>query len=112
MDNTLETYRQLIQNLLIEHTKIPYAHGEIEFETVFDCHQDRYLLMLVGREQGSRVHGCLIHVDIVNGKFWVQRDGTEQGIANELALAGVPKDNIVLGFRSEKMREYGEFAVV
>lgn len=118
--DTLEQYRQLIRNILIEHTQIPFSTGNIEFETVFDGEQDRYLLMILGREPAydlsftvtRRVHGCLIHVDIIDGKIWIQRDGTEDGIATELVRAGVPKDRIVLGFRSEELRKDSEFAVV
>jgi hypothetical protein len=110
--DTLETYRQLIQDIITAYTQIPYAHGDIKFETVFDREQDRYLLMILGRENKRRVHGCLIHVDIINGKFWIQRDGTEKGVANELVQAGIPKDKIVLGFRSAQLREHSEFAVI
>jgi hypothetical protein len=66
--------------------------------------------MILRREDGKRVHGCLIHLDIINDKIWVQRDGTEQGIANELVDAGVPKEHIVLGFRSSEMRKHTDFA--
>ena len=107
----LDNYRQLIQSILTGHTKIPYAYGDISFETVFDRESDRYLLMIVGRENDRRVHGCLVHVDIINGKIWIQRDGTERGVANELVDAGVPKDRIVLGFRSAEVRKHTEFAV-
>ncbi|WP_017652822.1 XisI protein [Fortiea contorta] len=117
--DTLEQYRQLIRNILIEHTQIPFSIGDIQFETVFDSQQDRYLLMILGREPAydlsptvtRRVHGCLIHVDIIDGKIWIQRDGTEEGIATELVRAGVPKDRIVLGFRSEELRRDSDFAV-
>jgi len=116
--DTLEQYRQLIRNILIEHTKIPFSTGDIKFETVFDGEQDRYLLMILGREPAydlspnvtRRVHGCLIHIDIIDDKIWIQRDGTEEGIATELVRAGVPKDRIVLGFRSEELRKDSEFA--
>jgi len=67
--------------------------------------------MLVGRENERRVHGCLVHIDIINGKLWIQRDGTERGIANDLVEAGVPKKQIVLGFRSPEIRQPTEFAV-
>ncbi|WP_442867123.1 element excision factor XisI family protein [Aphanizomenon sp. CS-733/32] len=33
-------------------------------------------------ENNQRVHGCLVHIDIINDKIWIQRDGTEYGIAN------------------------------
>ena len=88
-----------------------YAHGDIQFELVFDRENDRYLLMLVGRDNDRRVHGCLIHIDIINGNFWIQRDGTEYGVANELVEAGVPKDKIVLGFRSLEIRRHTDYAV-
>lgn len=117
--NKLEHYRDLIQTLLTEHTRIPFHQSEVQFETVFDTNQDRYLVMMLGREPvydrpyaaTRRVHGCLIHVDIIDGKIWIQRDGTEEGIALELVEAGIPKDQIVLGFRSEELRKDTEFAV-
>lgn len=112
MDNhTIATYRQLIQNILIEHTRIPYSHGEIQIQPVFDRESDHYLIMLVGRDRGRRVHGSLIHVDIIGGKFWIQRDGTEYGIAQELLDAGVPRDHIVLAFYVPEIRRQSGFAV-
>jgi len=66
--------------------------------------------MLIGREGAKRVHGCLIHVDIIHNKIWIQRDGTEDSIVSDLLQAGVPKDHIVLGFRSPEFRQYTEFA--
>jgi hypothetical protein len=92
--------RELVKSILTDYASIPYAHGAIECETVFDCEADRYLLMLVGWEGIRRVHGCLIHVDLIDEKIWVQRDGTERGVARDLIEAGVPEDRIVLAFRS------------
>jgi hypothetical protein len=108
--DTLDNYRQLIREIITEHTRVPYAYGDIQFETLFDSQSDRYILMILGWENGRRVHGCLIHVDIIDGKFWIQRDGTEVGVANQLVEAGVPKDKIVLGFRPPEIRKYTEFA--
>jgi hypothetical protein len=109
--DTHTTYRQIIERVLMEYAQIPYAHGDIQTHTVFDRESDHYLLMLVGREGIRRVHGCLVHVDMIEGKIWIQRDGTEYGIARELVEAGVPKDHIVLGFRSPEARQHSEFAV-
>lgn len=109
--DALENYRRLIRQILTEHAQIPYAHGDIQSETVFDRESDRYLLVISGRENGKRVHGCLVHVEIINGKIWIQRDGTEYGIASKLLEAGVPKDHIVFGFRSPEIRRHTEFAV-
>ncbi len=109
--DTVTTYRPLIERVLTDYAQIPYAHGDIQIQAVFDREADHYLLMLVGREGVRRVHGCLAHVDICGEKIWIQRDGTEHGIARDLIEAGVPKDHIVLAFRSSEMRQSTEFAV-
>jgi hypothetical protein len=109
--DALASYRRLVRKKLMELTQVPYAHGHIELETVFDPKSDRYLVMILGRENQRRVHGCLVHVDIIDGKLWIQRDGTEQGLANEFIEAGVPKEHIVLGFRSPEMRKHTGLAI-
>jgi hypothetical protein len=107
----LEHYRQLIRTILTEHTKVPFSNSDAKFETVFDRESDRYLLLMLGHEKDRRyTHGCLIHIDIIDGKIWVQRDGTEYGVANELVEGGVPKDQIILGFKSPEMLPYTQFA--
>lgn len=104
-------YREAIEKIFNEYAAIPYAFGDLSSETIFDRTQDRYLLMTFGRDLGKRIHYAVAHIDIVNGKLWIRRDGTEEGIANELVALGVPKKDIVLGFKSERMRQDTEFAV-
>ncbi|WP_249213848.1 MULTISPECIES: element excision factor XisI family protein [unclassified Synechocystis] len=43
--------------------------------------------------------------------YWVQRDGTEDGIANELVANGIPKEVIVLGFHEPSVRPHTGFAI-
>lgn len=38
-----------------------------------------------------RIHGAIIHVDIINGKCWIQYDGIEMGFVDELEAVGIPK---------------------
>jgi hypothetical protein len=109
--DTVEHYRQSIESILTELARIPYAHGDIELQTIFDRNRDHYLLMLVGRDARRRVHGCLVHVDIRGGKLLIQRDGTERGDARDLLELGIPKDHIVLAFRSPEMRKISDFAI-
>jgi hypothetical protein len=109
--DTAESDRRLIEKILVDYAKISYSHSDVRLQTIFDRDQDRYVLMLDGWEGVRRVHGCLVHVDIIDGKFWIQRDGTEYSIAQELLDAGVAKDRIVLAFRSLEMRRLTEFAV-
>jgi hypothetical protein len=107
----LDEFRDTIERVMTEYARIPYRFGEVDTQTVFDRKSDHYLLMLVGWEKGKRVHGCLTHMDIIDGKIWVQRDGTEDGMALDLVRAGIPKQSIVLGFQPAHRRPYTEFAV-
>jgi len=102
--DSLDRYREFVQSIITGYAQIPYAYGEIQCETIFDRASDRYLLMLAGWEGIRRVHGCLIHVDIKDGKIWIQRDGTERGVARDLIDAGVPRDQIVLAFQAPEER--------
>lgn len=112
MDNAqLEQYRQVIEAVLSEYAALPYSYAQIQSEVVFDRKRDRYLWMDVGWDGDRRVHGCLVHVDIIDGKIWIQRDGTEEGIAADLERAGIPKEHIVLGFRPPEVREHTGYAV-
>jgi XisI protein len=109
--DTLDRFREIIETILIEYTKIPYSHGDFHTEAVFDRTRDRYLLVNVGWDDGKRVHGSLVHIDIIDGKLWIQRDGLEHGITSELVQAGIPKDRIVLAFRPPEIRRLTEYAV-
>lgn len=107
----LEIYRQLVQQVLAEHSKFQSSYGEIETFPVFDTERDHYQVVSVGWENRRRVYGCLIHVDIKEDKIWIQHDGTETGVANELVELGVAKQDIVLGYHAPYARQYTEFAV-
>lgn len=106
----VETYRQIIRDVLARYLEINYANGEIHNEAVFDDERGRYLIVSVGWDRVKRIHGTLLHLDIINGKVWIQRDGTEQGIARELVAAGIPKEQIVLGFHSADVRPLTDYA--
>ncbi len=109
--DTLEKYQKNIEDILTEYVKIPYAYGQLETKLIIDRTATNYIVMTLGWQGEERIHGCIIHIEIIDGKIWIQRDGTEYGIANELVAAGIPKDKIVLAFHPEDVRQYTEFAV-
>jgi hypothetical protein len=109
--DTIERYREIIESILLVYTKIPYSHGDFRSEAIFDRTRDRYVLMNVGWDNKKRVHGSLVHIDIIDGKLWIQRDGLEHGVVTELLEAGIPKDRIVMAYRSIETRRLMEFAV-
>jgi len=103
-------YPSLLRKIINDYAAIPSAVGEIDTEVIIDESKGHYELMRSGWVNGRRVHGALIHVDIRDGKIWIQHDGTERGVANELVTAGVAKDKIVLAFKSPQLRKYTDFA--
>ncbi len=107
----IDRYRQLIQDLLQAYSEINFGNEDLETEVIFDTVRDRYQVVHVGWSNKRRVYGCVLHLDIKNEKIWIQHDGTEGGIANELLERGVPKGEIVLAFHSPFKRQFTEFAV-
>ncbi|MEM7794085.1 MAG: XisI protein [Cyanobacteria bacterium P01_C01_bin.118] len=109
--DTLDQWRECIEQVLTDYAAIPYSYSQVKKETVFDRAQDRYLILVVGWEDHRYEHGCTVHIDIIDGKIWIQRDGTEDGIALDLENAGIPKMSIVLGFKPPEVRPMTGYAV-
>ena len=109
--DTSENYRRIIKNVLVSYTQIPYSHGNIQSKTVFDNQNDNYLLMTFGWDGIKRIHGCLVHIEIIDNKIWIQRDDTEDGITYDLEAVGIPKNQIVLGFHPLDVRKHTGYAV-
>ena len=85
---------------------------DVDRQTIFDTDRDHYqLVYYAGWKNRDRRYGCLFHLDIKDGKIWIEHDGTEIGIADELVKLGVPKEDIVLAFHEPLLRQYTGFAV-
>jgi hypothetical protein len=110
--DTLDAYRQIIQNVLSQHIHTKYANVDIQNQAIFDSKHDSYCVISTGwADEVKRIHSCLLHIDIIDGLMWIQQDGTEDGIAYELEEAGIPKSSIVLGFHEPEVRQYTGYAV-
>ena len=111
MDLLNTEYRDIVEKILQDYADFLDSDDDVEVEVVFDRPRDRYLLVEAGWQHGYRIYGTLLHVDIVEGRLWIQHDGTEDGIAGELVEAGIPKQDIVLGYRSSEGRKLTGFAI-
>lgn len=110
MDN-LRNYRDIVQRTLMEYVGSPYAHGDMCIVPMFDKENDRYALMRMGWDGNENAYGIVMHLDIINGKIWIQCDNTDPVVAHDLERAGVPKHDIVLGFQPPDVRPLTEYAV-
>src|SRR5438876_11118575 len=108
--DSIEAYRQIIRDLIQEYARYRPARGEVQIEVVFDEGNDHYELVYAGWNGPYRIHGSVLHLDIRAGKVWIQQDGTEDGIAEELVTAGIPRDRIVLAFKPPEIRPHTGFA--
>lgn len=111
MDTQLK-YREIIKSLLqkyaIERAALPDGY---QSQVLFDDERGQYLILDMGWNGDRYLHATPIHLSLVDGKIWIQYDDTEEGIAGDLMEVGVPKDDIVLGFRHPKVRPHTGFAV-
>jgi hypothetical protein len=105
----LAVYRDYVKHVLTEYSQYRPAYGDVSMQLLFDTERDHYQLMSVGWNGLRRVHGPLIHIDILHEQIWIQHDGTEGGIAHELVALGVPKEDIVLAFHAPYKRQYTGF---
>ena len=79
--------------------------------TVFDDDTGNYLLMDEGWHGYRRLHHVWAHIEAKDGKFYIHEDGNEEGFANRLLDAGVPKERIVLAMDAPTLRAESGFAV-
>ena len=107
----VDSYRQIVKSVLREYAQYRPATGDIDLETISDETTDHYELLAIGWQGKRRVHGCLVHIDIIDGKVWLQHDSTDAAIAEQLIENGIPANQIVLGFQPENYRQYSGFAV-
>lgn len=107
----LNKYRQIIREVLKPYVDISYANVDVKNRAAFDTETDQYIVLSEGWDQQRHLHSILIHLEIMNGKIWIQYDGTEDGVTDELLAAGIPKQDIVLGFHEPEVRPYTGFAI-
>jgi XisI protein len=96
--DTIVSYRNIIKRIILSYAQLRPSHGDIRLDPVFDEANDRYALMQVGWDRQRRVRGNLIYLTIQKDRVFIEYDGTENGITDELVAEGIPRDNITLAF--------------
>ena len=73
-----ERYRLIVSRLIEEYASYKPSHGQIETEAIVDRVKDHYEVMHVGWDGSRRIHGSVVHIDIIDDKVWIQYDGTSR----------------------------------
>ena len=72
----IEKYRKHIRKLLTEQAKLEKSNSELECQIIFDTEHDHYQLLDIGWQEMKRIYNCFIHLDIKDGKIWIQANTT------------------------------------
>jgi hypothetical protein len=107
----LDRYREIVRRLIEDYASCNPTYGDIRTEAVVDRERDHYEVMQVGWDGDRRVHGSILHIDIRDGKVWLEHNGTDARIGEELVAAGIARKDIVLGFQPEELRSLAGFGV-
>ena len=107
------TYKALLKQIVLDYADLLNRHPQpsTDTEVVIDEERGQYILHTLGWQGNHRIWNTPLYVRLHNGKIWVESDWIEEGIAEKLLAAGVPKTDIVLAFQHPTMRPLTEFAV-
>ena len=109
--DTLNRYREIVEQVLTAVARLPAASPGVADRAIFDRKADSSVVIALGWERARRPRRVVIHLEIINGKVWIQEDNTDVIIAEDLELAGIPKSDIVLGFHPADVRPHTGYAV-
>lgn len=87
----------------------PHSSNGLEYSLLVDKEKHQYQLLVSGWQQHKRVHGIVAQMDIRDNLIWVQEDGTDIGVANELMRLGIPENKIVLAYMMPSQKQKLEF---
>ncbi|MEO6861130.1 MAG: XisI protein [Microcoleus sp.] len=107
----LAQYRQYVQTLITRYAEDDVSDDEVEVQLICDTERDHYQWMNVGWQHLNRIYRTIIHIDIKDGKIWLQQNLTDQDPAKELVEMGVPREDIVLGLQAPYKRPYTDYGV-
>ncbi|MBI3946619.1 MAG: XisI protein [Armatimonadetes bacterium] len=108
----VEEYKGIIRRIISDYARWKPSYGEVIVEAICTDEAGHYELIYSGWHEHRRIHGTVIHIDVRDGKVWVQHDGTEDGVTDELTRAGIPREEIVVGFLSPEERKLTPYAAL
>ena len=104
-------YRKVLQEIVERYAQMPRRSEQVPLVPICDTVHDNYLLMRVGWDNTGRAHHTLFHFRLKDGKVWVEHDGIEHGITNDLLEAGIAPQDIVLAFQGREPKLVAELAL-
>ena len=109
----VEKYKAITKDLLNYLATLGKRPDDpIQSQMIEDDVKGHYLIFSNGWRGERRAYGCFLHIEVrEDGKVWLQYDGTDAEVAQQLIDRGIPKSDIVLGFQPPIVRPDTGFAV-
>jgi XisI protein len=107
----LTAYPQIARRVVERYASQNVSVGDVATYPMIDQVHHHYIAMQSGWVNGHRVHGAFVHLDVIGGKIWIQHDGTDRPVADELEAAGVPREDIVLAEKPPEVRPLTGYGV-
>ena len=100
MDQTakLDRYRAVIAEVLQRHAAMEAEPRNYETAVLCDRKTDEYRLIDTEITPEKRQEYVVVQLALRQGQVWIERDGIEYGIGQDLLEAGIPAEDIVVGF--------------
>ncbi len=112
MDKKIENYQNIITKILKDYAdSFNQSPKSIEAKLVFDFERQSFQVLNIGWRNGEYYFYVVFHLEIKNGKVWVNENRTDVLIAQMLVEQGIPKSDIVLGLQSPETRVLSGYAV-
>jgi hypothetical protein len=110
----IKKYQDIIIEYLSDyanHSK-PVNLTDVEGKVVADRNTNSFQFLRVGWQGNHFVFSVVFHFDIKpDGKVWMQVNNTERDVIDVLMEKGIPKEDIVLGFRPPYARQSADLVV-
>ena len=110
MDKSVK-YKSVVRSIIQEYGSIKSPSSVLKNSIIIDDERGQYMLLTSGWQKDSRTYGPYLHLEVQNNKVYVQYNGTDIHIADELVERGVSKEDIVLEFQPPYSRQYTGFAI-
>lgn len=111
MGEQMKNNQAAVLRLLERHVQFKPTDTKIDTKMLVDGIRHHYMLLDMGWHRQHFIYNCVFHIDLIDGKVWIQQNRTDADIAKELIEFGVSPNDIVIGFLDEELRAYSGYAV-
>jgi len=108
----VERYKNIVRSVIEDIVALrKQANSRIKGTAIMDEKRGHYLLYVDDWNDDQRSYGCYLHIEVASdGKVWLQHDGTDLIVGQELLDKGVLKEDLVLGWIAPFRRADSSYA--